>query len=245
MLFFSLGKQYALWLNAGDTYIPSMDPSSLQPSYSSRERPEREGVARTVSAPGDDDRDLVRRMALGEEHALGTLFDRWATFVNSVAVRIVNDPNEAEEIVEDTFWQAWRQADRYEGERGTVAAWLGTIARSRALDRLRVRKRSREETLAQPLADQPVIEGVAAMVHPSDPARDAEHSDQRERVARALESLSAEQREAITLAYFGGLSQSEIAERCGLPLGTVKTRTRLAMEKLRGLLASLDEGASR
>jgi RNA polymerase sigma-70 factor (ECF subfamily) len=184
-------------------------------------------------------------MAHGNEQALGTLFDRWATLVNSVAMRIVNEPDEAEEVVEDTFWQAWRQADRYEGERGTVAAWLGTIARSRALDRLRARRRSREEPWAQPLDDHASIAGRMPVAHATDPARDAEHADQRERVARALESLSAEQRETILLAYFGGLSQSEIAERCGLPLGTVKTRTRLAMEKLRGLLATLDDGAAR
>ena len=184
-------------------------------------------------------------MAQGDDHALGTLFDRWATLVNSVAMRIVQDPDEAEEIVEDTFWQAWRQADRYEGERGTVAAWLGTIARSRALDRLRARRRSREEPWAQPLAEHPTTSSPEPIAHASDPARDAEQADQRERVARALESLSAEQRETILLAYFGGLSQSEIAERCGLPLGTVKTRTRLAMEKLRGLLATLDEGVRR
>jgi len=184
-------------------------------------------------------------MAQGDEHALGTLFDRWATLVNSVAVRIVQDPDEAEEIVEDTFWQAWRQADRYEGERGTVAAWLGTIARSRALDRLRAHRRSREEPWAQPPAEHPTTSSPEPIAHTSDPARDAEHADQRERVARALDALSAEQRETILLAYFGGLSQSEIAERCGLPLGTVKTRTRLAMEKLRGLLATLDEGVRR
>lgn len=159
--------------------------------------------------------------------------------MNSVAMRIIRDSDEAEEIVEDTFWQAWRQADRYEGERGTVAAWLGTIARSRALDRLRARRRSREEPWAQPLSDHPGIESASSIAHAPDPARDAEHADQRDRVARALDALSAEQRETILLAYFGGLSQSEIAERCGVPLGTVKTRTRLAMEKLR---ATLGEG---
>lgn len=236
-------------LRACQTYIPIVDPSSLEPSYSPRDpEPSRrgEGAARTLSAPrDDDDRDLVHRMARGDEQALGTLFDRWATLVNSVAMRILADADEAEEIVEDTFWQAWRQADRYEGERGTVAAWLGTIARSRALDRLRARRRSREEPWAQPLVDHPQAESSEPPAHTSDPARDAEHADRRERIARALASLSPEQRETILLAYFGGLSQSEIAERCGLPLGTVKTRTRLAMEKLRGLLATLDEGARR
>jgi RNA polymerase sigma-70 factor (ECF subfamily) len=187
----------------------------------------------------------VRRVAQGNEHALGTLFDRWATLVNSVAMRIVNAPDEAEKVVEDTFWQAWLQAHRYEGELGTVAAWLGTTARSQALDRLRARRRSREEPWAQPLDHQPSIAGPPSIAQATHPARDAEHADQRGRVTRALDSLSAEQRETILLAYFGGLSQSEIAERCGLPLGTVKTRTRLAMETLRGLLATLDDGAAR
>lgn len=204
-----------------------------------------EGAARTTSAPRDDDRELVRRMAGGNEYALGTLFDRWATLVNSVAMRIVDDPDEAEAVVEDTFWQAWRQAPRYEGESARVAAWLGTIARSRALDHLRARRRSREEPWAHPVAEPASVESSMSVAHVADPVRDAEHTDQRERIARALESLSPEQRETMLLAYFGGLSQSEIAERCGLPLGTVNTRTRLAMEKLRGLLATPDAGARR
>jgi RNA polymerase sigma-70 factor (ECF subfamily) len=195
--------------------------------------------------PRDEDRDLVRRVADGSEHALGTLFDRWATLVNSVAMRIVNDPDEAEAVVEDTFWQAWRQADRYEGERASVAAWLGTTARSCALDHLRARRRSREEPWSHRRADHPSVESSMSAARGADSARDARHTEQRERIARALESLSPEQRETILLAYFGGLSHSEIAERCGLPLGTVKTRTRLAIEQLRGLLATLDEGARR
>ena len=184
-------------------------------------------------------------MAHGNERALGTLFDRWATLVNSIAMRIINDPDEAEAVLEETFWQAWRLADRYEGENTSVAAWLGTIARSRAFDRLRARRRSREEPWSHPLAEHPSGERSISVAHVADPVRDAEHTDQRERIARALESLSPEQRETILLAYFGGLSQPEIAERCGVPLGTVKTRTRLAMEKLRGLLATLDAGAGR
>jgi RNA polymerase sigma-70 factor (ECF subfamily) len=184
-------------------------------------------------------------MADGNEHALGTLFDRWATLVNSVAMRIINDPDEAAAVVEETFWQAWRLADRYEGENASVAAWLGAIARHRALDRHRARRRSREEPWSHPLAEHSSVESSMPVARVADPVRDAEHTDQRERVARALESLSPEQRETILLAYFGGLSQSEIAERCGVPLGTVQTRVRLAMEKLRGQLARPDEGARR
>jgi RNA polymerase sigma-70 factor (ECF subfamily) len=184
-------------------------------------------------------------MADGNEHALGTLFDRWATLVHSVAMRIINDPDEAEAVLEETFWQAWSLADRYEGENAGVAAWLGTIARNGALDRLRARRRSREEPWSHPLGEHPSVESSMVVSHVADPVRDAEHTAHRERIARALESLSPEQRETILLAYFGGLSQSEIAERCGLPLGTVQTRTHLAMEKLRGLLATLDAGARR
>jgi RNA polymerase sigma-70 factor (ECF subfamily) len=183
------------------------------------------------------------RVARGDEQALGALYDRWSPLVFSLCAHILGDDDEAEEAVEETFWQAWRQASRYEGARGAVSTWLVTIGRSRALDRLRALRRVHEESWSQ-LADtdRGAIE-PAAVPSADDPQRSAEASERRAKVSAALDALPAEQRETIVLAYFGGLSQSEIAEQTGQPLGTVKTRTRLAMEKLRAQLSLLWEGA--
>lgn len=181
-------------------------------------------------------------MANGDERALGALYDRWAAVVYALVVRIVGDRDETEDVVEDVFWQLWRQARRYEETRGAVSTWVFTVARSRALDRRRAMRRRCEESAseaapgaAHDAADAPVASGAAG----SDPAGDAEQAERREVVAAALHELPAEQREAVELAYFDGLSQTEIAARTGQPLGTVKTRTRLAMQKLRDRLAPL------
>lgn len=170
---------------------------------------------------------LVRRMAGGDERALGELYGRWARSVHAAVLRIVGDPENAEEIVEATFWQAWQQAARYEPARGAVSTWLITIGRSRALDLLRARRRSREDVVVSPrvLAEIPSPTG--------DPATYAEGLERRRFVLLALSDLPPEQRQVLELSYFAGLSQAEIADRTGLPLGTVKTRSRLAMRKLR------------
>lgn len=184
-------------------------------------------------------------MAAGDDAALGALYDRWSPLVHSLVQRLLDDRDEAEDVVEETFWQAWRQAARYEASRGAVSTWLITIARSRALDRLRARRRVREDPWSQ-LADS---ERARASVDDGgggsagDPHHATEAAERRTLVAAALDALPREQGDIIRLAYFGGFSQSEIAERTGQPLGTVKTRTRLAMEKLRGLLSKLRDGA--
>jgi RNA polymerase sigma-70 factor, ECF subfamily len=193
------------------------------------------------SMSADTDLDLLRRMAAGDEHALGALYDQWAPRVHALVLRMLGDADEAEEIVEETFWQAWRQAGRYVAERAAVSTWLMTICRSRALDRLRSRRRSREDAWSRLQGeDDASIEppGVSA----ADPAADVEAADRRTQVVAALGALPTEQRAVIELAYFGGFSQSEIAERTGQPLGTIKTRTRLAMEKLRGQLTVFRDG---
>lgn len=180
------------------------------------------------------DHDLIAAMQQGDERALGALYDRWSARVHSLALAMLKNPAEAEEITEETFWQAWRQAARYDAQRGEAGSWLMIIARSRILDRLRFKRRRPEEQL-----DEIVLRAV-----PSDEATPEEHASLSERgqaVRRAMSSLPGDQREALTLAYFGGLSQSEIAEKCGLPLGTVKTRMRLGMNRLRDSLSSLRE----
>jgi len=198
------------------------------------------------------DVELVLRMQSGDERALGAFYDRWYAVVSALAARMLASAEDVEDVVEETFWQAWRQAGRFAAERGSVATWLLTIARSRALDRLRATRRLREEALEDDRGD---VRGDAAresassttaasVASTNDPSRDVEQHERAAIVRAALNELPREQREALELGYFGGLSQSEIAERTGQPLGTVKTRMRLAMMKLRDRLAVLRDDAS-
>jgi RNA polymerase sigma-70 factor (ECF subfamily) len=181
------------------------------------------------------DAQIVRRMAAGDPDALGSLYDRWAGRVQSLAVSIVRSVADAEEVVEETFWQAWQQAARFDASRGSVAAWLLTIARSRALDLAKAQRRRRED-----VSDEA---GSTLVSDRPDPAQHAVASEERSLVASALAALPHAQREAVEMAYFGGLSQTEIAACTGQPLGTVKTRLRLAMHKLRERLAPVWEVA--
>ena len=189
------------------------------------------------TAPGPNptgDSDLIARAADGDEHAMAVLYDRYGQVLYAVAYRIVGQRADAEEVVLDTFAQAWRDATRFEAARGSVAGWLTTIARSRALDLLRARSR-RDRITASAAADRP--DSPPAMGGwRADPSSGVEHSERREQVQLALETLSPPQRRAIELAFFEGLSQSEIAELLKEPLGTIKTRVRLGMQKLRECL---------
>jgi len=138
---------------------------------------------------------------------------------------------DAEEVVVEAFAQAWRDAPRFDAGRGSVAGWLTMIARSRALDLVRARSR-RDRITASAAADRPDAPPAMSEFR-SDPGGALDHDERRRQVRQALETLSPPQRQAIELAYFEGLSQSEIAERLQEPLGTVKTRVRLGMQKLR------------
>ncbi|MEO5816342.1 MAG: sigma-70 family RNA polymerase sigma factor [Gemmatimonadaceae bacterium] len=184
------------------------------------------------------DAEVIRRMAAGDEQALVAFYDRWNSLVHAVVLRILRQSDDVEDVVEEVFWQAWRQSNRYLATRGSVQTWLLTIARSRALDRVRSVKRLRED----PLEDE---NGAAIVQQASegDASMDAESAERRVIVIAALAELPAEQREALELGYYSGLSQSEIAERTGQPLGTIKTRMRLAMQKLKGRLQILREDA--
>src|SRR5258705_11126998 len=184
-----------------------------------------------------EDAALVRGMAAGGDRALGALDDQWHAVVHGVVARVLRQPDDIEDVVEETFWQAWRQASRFDPARGAVQTWLLTIARSRALDRVRALRRRRES----PLEGDDGEAGVQQAA-PGDPGLDAEASERRRIVPTALSELPAEQRETLELGYYGGLSQSEIAERTGQPLGTGKTRMRLAMQKLRSQFQILRSG---
>ena len=197
-------------------------------------------VITTSAYPGqgegaaETDADLVAQMRDRSEAALASLYDRWSGRVRAVAHRILNDPPEAEDVVEEVFWQAWRQADRFDASRGGVGTWLVTVARSRALDRLRVLKREPSGfSLDDPDVQVPLD---AVSTGDADPFGVAEQGERSRLVARALAELNPDQRKALEMAYWRGLSQSEIAEATNTPLGTVKTRMRLGMLKLRELL---------
>lgn len=168
-------------------------------------------------------------MAAGEESALSELYDRYSGQVLGLILRILGNYAEAEEILEEVFFQAWREANRYDGTRGSVPAWLFAIARSRAIDRIRSRQRRDSKTVALEDAT-PVAEMATSATSPEGDTIRAELSSI---VKAALDQLPVKQREALELAYYNGYSQSEIAELTGEPLGTIKTRMRSAMGVLR------------
>lgn len=206
-----------------------MNPQSLPQPY-----PDQSAVAQSAS----DDGKVLQRMAAHDEAALGEFYDRWNPLVHAVVLRILRQREDVEDVVEEVFWQAWRQADRYQTTRGSVQTWLLTIARSRALDRVRSLNRLREDSI-----EGEEGEFVSQLASTGDPAMDVESGERRALVIAALDTLPAEQRQALEMGYFGGFSQSEIAERTGQPLGTIKTRMRLAMQKLREHLQVLREEA--
>lgn len=201
-------------------------------------------ATRTYPQEKADDLALIGRVAVGDESAFSALFDRWQPVVRAVADRILADADEADDVVEETFWQAWRGAARFDASRGSVQTWLLTIARTRSLDRLRARRRRREESADA--TDDDGSSSISSLTadRSADSSAGAEHEEQRRMIRTALAGLPVEQRTALELAYYEGLSQSEIAERMNEPLGTVKTRTRMALQKLRGALDGLRESAS-
>jgi len=182
-----------------------------------------------VNSPGGD-RELVARAAEGDSQAIAALYDRYGAMLYAVADRVVGQPADAEDAVVETFAQVWRDAGRFDPSRASVAGWLTMIARTRALDIVRARARRKRVTDTASEREQ----GLPALgVWRTDPSDSYDHVERREQVQAALAALSPPQRQAIELAFFEGLSQSEIAERLAEPLGTIKTRVRLGMQKLR------------
>ncbi len=217
-----------------------MDPTPSDQPYPFPEHSRADSGGASEQVPDiapPSDSDLVRRMADGDEQALGLLYDRMVSMVYSIVGAMLAD-SDAEEVVEETFWQAWQQAGRYRESRGGVSTWVGMIGRSRALDRIRARRRIREESWEELPEFRPRQSGTSFA---ASPLQRTEEADLRERVAAALEQLPDEQRETLVLAYFHGMSQNEISAHMGSPLGTVKTRVRLAMQKLRESLHGLKE----
>lgn len=181
------------------------------------------------------DVELLHAVARGDEAALARLYDNYRVILFGLLVRILNSREEAEDILQDVFIQVWRRAKDFDEKRGRPFTWLVTLARSRAIDRLR--QLGARQRLAEG-ASQEQTEIV------SDALSDTIQVAQRETVQQALAELPEEQRNALVLAYFEGLTQSEIATKLNAPLGTIKTRMRSGMIKLRGLLGSQLENFS-
>lgn len=175
---------------------------------------------------------LIRSLASGDQSAMTTLYDSTSRLVYGLVLRILNEAPTAEEVLLDVYTQVWRQASQYDETRGAPLAWLTTIARSRAIDRLR--SGQHERRLKQPLESAETFASAAGAAASAEDFTVA--SEMQKLVRSALETLPTEQREVIELAYYGGLSHSEIAVKLGQPLGTIKTRTRLGMTKLREAL---------
>lgn len=173
--------------------------------------------------------ELAAALGRREEQALGELYDRYGRMVYTLALRMTGDTFLAEEISLDAFWQIWQQIDRYDAKQGSLSSWLFTIARSRAIDRMRARG-AVKRTHGEDPTDQR---------HGDEPDRAAELAERQRLVRDALAQLPAAQRAPLELAYYEGLSHSQIAERLAQPLGTVKTRIRQAMGTLRQCLAPL------
>ena len=187
--------------------------------------------SREINTRNKDWAALIREVADGDQSALATLYDSTSRLVFGLIVRIVVDRTIAEEVLLDVYTQVWRQASSYDTRRGAPLAWLMTIARTRAIDRLRSGRHEQKHKES--------LDAVGEITsNEANPEADTVTAERRQLVRSALESLSPEQREVIELAYYSGLSHSEIALKLGQPLGTVKTRTRLGMMKLREMLSA-------
>jgi RNA polymerase sigma-70 factor (ECF subfamily) len=185
------------------------------------------GGPRGANPAADDHEDvlLVRAIAGGDREALARLYDRYASILLALALRIIRDRREAEDLLHDVFLEVWRSAKDYDLTRGRVRTWLIIRMRSRALDvtkSARVSRRSSDPEVIDRVADESDVSG----------------SPDRQRVRAALAELGADQRQVLELAYFEGQSCSEIAERIGIPIGTVKSRLAAALGKLRHTLGA-------
>lgn len=197
----------------------------MEPSTSLAARTLATVPAAAVDAPWQ--RRMLERIAAGDETALSHLYDQYASFVFALALRVTQDRSAAEDIAQEVFLHVWTKATAYDGDRGTVRAWLGVITHRRAVDRVRremaARAREEREQHRRVSAPPDVAEAATSMVIG-------------ERVRAALAGLPGDQRQAIELAYFGGRTFREVAAVLGIPEGTAKSRIRLGMAKLTGAL---------
>jgi RNA polymerase sigma-70 factor (ECF subfamily) len=176
-----------------------------------------------------DDKELIRAIVDEQPAALSELYDRFSGMLMALSQRILHDPADAEEVLQETFLQVWNQAARYDSKRSSVSTWLVLITRSRSIDRLRSRQVKQRTVTAATRENRDVHtspKGVGNVLR----------QERQQRLRQEMAKLPAEQRQVLELAFYSGLTQSEIAQQTGIPLGTVKTRTLLAMKKLRAVL---------
>ena len=167
-------------------------------------------------------------MAQGNHAALSELYDQSSAILYSLALRIVQNAGDAEETVHDAYWRAWRYAGAYSAERGSVLSWLVLMTRSSGIDRLRATKRHQ--------AAHSIDDSFQAESPTASPETEVASNQKNQRIRAAMRQLSADQREAIDLAFFGGLTHSELATHLGVPLGTIKTRIRTGLQRMRDSL---------
>ena len=186
-----------------------------------------------VGLEGASDETLAVQVSAGDSSALETLYDRYASTVLGISLRVLGDQAAAEDVLQETFWRVWRSAGSYQSQRGSFSSWLFRIARNLAIDAYR-----RRSGRPQPIADSD--DGESKMDQTPDPdmdvAEQAQSILQNQQVRKALESLPGVQRQVIEMAYFYGMTRQEIAEATGEALGTIHTRARLALQKLCGEL---------
>src|SRR6202789_3662 len=187
---------------------------------SSNPKPPGYRTSNSETATGSEDTALLSRVGQGDENAMETVFRRYSGPVYSVALRVLHDTGQAEDVLQEVFLQLWRNPDAFVQNRGSLGAWLVVVARNRSIDLLRRRKPSDS------------VEDVI-LASPVNVAAEAERNIMMEKVRRVMADLPGEQRKSLELAYFEGLSHTEIADRTGDPLGTVKTRIRQALIALR------------
>ena len=184
------------------------------------------------------DEELAARIAQGDREALGLVYDRYARVVFSISLRLLNDRTVAEEITQEVFVNLWLRAGTYHAEKGKFSTWLLSIAHNRAVDHLRrMRREGKSVPLEGPEMDHAATDGP-------DPAQESALLADRQVVQRSVDQLPPQKREVLVLAYYHGLTQVEIANRLGAPLGTVKTRMRLGLLKMRDLLRNLNREES-
>ncbi len=185
--------------------------------------------ARERKAAAAEDRRLLGEIVARRPEALSTLYDRYAGMLLALANRVLGDLGDSEEILQEAFLQVWNQAERYDATRSSVSTWLVLITRSRAIDRLRSRR------VAERTVHAAEKERAQTHASPEGPAH-VFNQERRDRLEDELGRLPAEQRQVLEMAFYRGMTQSEIAEATSIPLGTVKTRTLLAIRKLRRAL---------
>lgn len=189
------------------------------------------GLVERVIEDRSADEVCLTRLQAHEEEALAELYDRYGSLAFTVACRILTDRQQAEDVVQDVFLSIWRNASRYDAERSNFRSWFLAIVRNRCFDKLRSRAVRPQISPEAEIADKPGADDVA---------REVDRSLTAETVRRAMKGLPPEQRETLELAYYRGLSHAEISQEMAVPLGTVKGRVRMSMQKLREALSGLE-----